>query len=423
MTVTMTRDIPPVTTLLFDLDGTLLDIDMPAFLKAYFSHVGRRFVSPPELPRITRAVAAAKRKMMSCRAGTRTLDRVFLEAFSPEVNRLPIDVRKIFTDFHRAEYEQLRRLTAPRPAARPLLENALSLGYELVIATNPVFFLDAIRARIRWAGLDGIPFTLITCAEIMRCTKPHPQYFAQTLRLLGRRAEECLMIGDDPIMDLPAGRQGCGTWLVIPEPEEQLAVAGADCRGTLDELAAWLDARGPAGNIRRPTGEDVDFKRVRTLRNTIRAGRLKPRHGVWLWIRIMRALAERHAAKTVFGIISPDFIFIEGEHNIRIERPASCRDEYIAPEIRAGHPPDRQTDIYSMGVILFELVTGTLEFVGQKRPAELHADIPPWLDDLIVRCMEKNLKKRYRTTDDISAALLKFKGAVTTDAVRSTRIP
>jgi len=113
----------------------------------------------------------------------------------------------------------------------------------------------------------------------------------------------------------------------------------------------------------------------------------------------MRALAERHAAKTVFGIITPDCIFIGGDHNIRIEKPASCREEYIAPEIQTGLPPDYQADIYSMGVILFELVTGTLEFV------------------------EKNLKKRYRTTDDISAALLKIKGAVTTGVARPRGIP
>jgi FMN phosphatase YigB (HAD superfamily) len=90
MTLTSTRDLPPVTTLLFDLDGTLLDIDMPAFLKAYFSLAGRRFVSPPGLPRITAALAAATKKMAAYRAGNHTLDRVFLEAFSPAIKRPPI---------------------------------------------------------------------------------------------------------------------------------------------------------------------------------------------------------------------------------------------------------------------------------------------------------------------------------------------
>jgi FMN phosphatase YigB (HAD superfamily) len=399
-----------VSTLLFDLDGTLLDIDMPAFLKAYFSLAGRRFVSPPELPRLTPALAAAARKMAAYRAGTHTLDRVFLEAFSPAVKRLPIEVRGVFTAFHRAEFEQLRRLTAPRPAARPLLERALALGYELAIATNPVFFLEAIRARIRWAGLEGIPFTLVTCAEIMRCAKPHRHYFTQTLKLLGRRADECLMIGDSPGMDLPAGLLGIGTWLLIPEPEECLEVAGADLRGTLEELAGWLDARGSVDSGRLPI-PDPDARRVgSTLRSMLLAGRMKPRFSVWLWIRIMRALAERHSANTVFGCISPDFIFIDGENNVRIEKPASCRDEYVAPEIHSGLPPDCQADIYSMGVVLFELLTGSLKTVGQKRPAELHADIPPWLDELILRCMAKDLTKRYRTTDEVSAALMKLKG-------------
>lgn len=398
MTVTRTREIPPVTTLLFDLDGTLLDIDLPAFMKAYHSLAGRRFVSPRELPRLTPLLAAATRKVGAYRAGTQTLDRIFLEAFSPAVKRTPIDVRGVLTAFHRAEFEQLRRFTAPRPAARPLLEKALSLGYEIVIATSPVFFLEAIRARIRWAGLEGIPFALITSAEIMRCVKPDRRYFDQTLRLLSRRAEECLMIGDDPAADLPAGLLGIGTWLVIPEPEESLEVAGADCRGTLEELAGWLDSRGTAGS----------HERLFTLRSMMRGRRIPPRDGVWLWIRIMRTLAERHAAGTVFGRISPDVIFLDGESGVRIESNVSCREEYVAPEIRTGQPPDCRADIYSMGVILFELLTGTLEFAGSKRAAELRTGIPPWLDELTLRCTERRLGSRFQSAGDVSAALLKL---------------
>jgi hypothetical protein len=346
---------------------------------------------------------------------------------------------------------------------------ALALGYELAIATNPVFFLEAIRARLRWAGLEGIPFALVTCAEIMRGAKPHRHYFTQTLRLLDRRADECLMIGDNPGMDLPAGLLGIGTWLVIPEPEEYLEVPGADLRGTLEELADWLAARGPTGGVQRllqdPDAHKVDFRgedrigestaTVRatappaeptaappslgssaaaldlmreidavfataewvpltpasTLRSMLQAGRMNPRSSVWLWIRIMRTLAERHAAGTVFGCISPDCIFIDGEHIVLVEKSASCPEAYVAPEVRSGLPPTCQADIYSMGVVLFELLAGTLAFVGQKRPSVLHADIPPWLDELILSCTEPDLKKRYRTTDEVSAALMALKRA------------
>jgi serine/threonine-protein kinase len=113
----------------------------------------------------------------------------------------------------------------------------------------------------------------------------------------------------------------------------------------------------------------------------------------------------------VFGCISPDAIFIDGENNVRIEKTAARGGDYIAPEIRSGLPPDCQSDIYSMGVVLFELVTGSLEFLGKKRPAELYADIPSWLEELILRCLEQDLEKRYRTTDEVSAALMKLKSA------------
>ena len=73
-------------TLLFDLDGTLLDIDMPAFLKAYFSLAGRRFVSPPELPRITPALAAAARKMGLPRGNPHARSGLS-RGFSPAVKR------------------------------------------------------------------------------------------------------------------------------------------------------------------------------------------------------------------------------------------------------------------------------------------------------------------------------------------------
>ena len=75
----------------------------------------------------------------------------------------------------------------PIPGARAFVTGALGRGCELVLATNPVFFLDPIRARVRWAGLDDVPFALVTCAELMFWTKPHPGYYRQILAMTGRR--------------------------------------------------------------------------------------------------------------------------------------------------------------------------------------------------------------------------------------------
>jgi len=151
--------------------------------------------------------------------------------------------------------------------------------------------------------------------------------------------------------------------------------------------------------------------RVFTLRSMIHAGRMEPRYSMRLWVQVMRALAERHSANLVLGCLTPDSIVIDMENNVRIENPAERTEAYLSPEVQAGLPPDRQADIYSMGVILYELVGGSLEHFGKKRAGELFPDVPPWLDELIEHCTEKNLTRRYRTTEEVSAALKRQKTA------------
>jgi len=151
--------------------------------------------------------------------------------------------------------------------------------------------------------------------------------------------------------------------------------------------------------------------RVFTLRSMIHAGRMEPRYSMRLWVQVMRALAERHSANVVLGCLTPDSIVIDMENNVRIEKPAERSEAYLSPEVQAGLPPDRQADIYSMGVILYELIGGSLEHFGKKRAGELFPDVPPWLDELIEHCTEKNLTRRYRTAEEVSAALRKLKTA------------
>ncbi len=78
----------------------------------------------------------------------------------------------------------------------------------LIIATQPVFPEFAIRRRLAWAGVEHIPFHLITHIENMYASKPHPQYFEQILSMLGAMSDECLMIGNDREMDLASDKVG-----------------------------------------------------------------------------------------------------------------------------------------------------------------------------------------------------------------------
>lgn len=217
---------------------------MPRFLEAYFPLLASRF-GADDLPRFRQAMIDSVGDMLRSRDGGRLLSAVFLESFSPRVGKDPSDVMAVFDAFHREGIDALQPLTKPVAGAKELLEKAGGLGYDLVLATNPVFFRPAIDARLRWAGLQKIPFRFVSSADNMHFCKPHTGYFREVLGKIARGPAECLMIGDDPDKDLPAGRAGIATWFV-PTRGREPGEESPDYTGGLALLSSLLeDLTGP----------------------------------------------------------------------------------------------------------------------------------------------------------------------------------
>lgn len=93
--------------------------------------------------------------------------------------------------------------------------------------------------------------------------------------------------------------------------------------------------------------------------------------------------------------------------------------QYMSPEQIDSHRVDERSDIYSLGVVLFEVLTGELPFVGDTpmsiankhlhspppEPREINSEIPYWLQQVILRCLEKEPASRFWTTQELVAEL------------------
>ena len=106
--------------------------------------------------------------------------------------------------------------------------------------------------------------------------------------------------------------------------------------------------------------------------------------------------------------------------------------EYMSPEQAEAKEVDQRSDIYSLGIILYEMATGRVPFEGQtalsvamkhkgeipKNPKQFNPDIPDDLSGVILKCLEKDKSKRYQSAGEVHAELEKIeKGIPTTERV------
>ncbi len=199
---------------LLDLDNTLLENDMEQFIPAYLGLLGRFIADhyPPDA--FIRHLMRATDAMMANNGSERTNRDVFDAAFFPAIGRTREEMEPLFEEFYATHFPTLRALTRPVRIARPLMEWLFRQGFQVAIATNPLFPRTAIDQRLAWAGVpvEEFPYHLITSYEVMHASKPHLAFFAEVARGLGRTPEECMMVGGRLgrwTSALPA-RSGCG---------------------------------------------------------------------------------------------------------------------------------------------------------------------------------------------------------------------
>jgi serine/threonine protein kinase/tetratricopeptide (TPR) repeat protein len=170
--------------------------------------------------------------------------------------------------------------------------------------------------------------------------------------------------------------------------------------------------------------------------------------------QICEGLAEAHRLGIVHRDLKPSNIIIDKEGNARIMDFGIARSlstgrqtaagimvgtpEYMSPEQAEVKEVDQRSDIYSMGIILFEMLTGKVPFEGETPlgvalkhkkekppdPKKLNPDIPDHLNRLILKCLEKDKEKRFQNTKELQIELTRIEESLpTTERDVSKRKP
>ena len=232
----------PITTILFDLDGTLLPMDQDVFIKKYFGLLAQKlapFGYDPE--KLIQAVWAGT-KAMVMNDGKVTNKDAFWIACDATLGCAASKDADIHMDFYRNEFNLVQEVCGIEPMAAQIVHLLKDRGYRVVLATNPLFPAIATQNRIRWAGLQPEDFEYITTYENSHYCKPNPDYYREILAQLHLQPEECLMVGNDVGEDMITQQLGMKVFLLT---DCLINKAGTDIsqypNGSFSELARFLN--------------------------------------------------------------------------------------------------------------------------------------------------------------------------------------
>ena len=231
-----------ITTVLFDLDGTLLPMEMESFLKAYFGGLTRRLApcgyDPKELIGAIWAGTAAMVK----NDGAETNEQVFWRELAKHYGTKVTNDIPVFDAYYKQDFDSVAKSCGYTSDADRVIKLLKQNGMRTVLATNPLFPSIATQKRMKWAGLDANDFALVTTYENSRHCKPNPAYYQDILRTLGLLAEECVMVGNDADEDMIAETLGMRVFLLtdclINKSEADLSHYP---QGGFDALFAFLE--------------------------------------------------------------------------------------------------------------------------------------------------------------------------------------
>ena len=189
------------------------------------------------------------------------------------------------------------------------------------------------------------------------------------------------------------------------------------------------------------------------LKSMIRMmGQLSAGKAIVVARQVCEGLVEAHRLGVVHRDLKPQNIMIDREGNSRIMDFGIARSlkakgitgegviigtpEYMSPEQVEGKEADERSDIYALGVILYEMVTGQVPFAGDtplsiavkhkteapRDPREINSLVPDDLSQVILKCMEKDTGKRYQKAEELLSELKRIeKGLPTTERILPKR--
>ncbi len=239
----------------FDLDGTLLPMDIDEFMSAYFKRIAAFMAAQGVDAQAFMQALKAGTQEMAKHADERTNEQAFWDTFFPVYETAvgePLtkaeraEIRALSVRFYEEDFPHIGDGFNPNPASAQVIDTLAAKGYPLVLATMPMFPRAAVEHRLAWAGVDPKKFARITSYENANSVKPRQTYFSEVLAAIGVPGKDVLMVGNNTMEDMAVLDLGVDGYLITDWLLDPVSFDLATIKhGTMDQFVAWADALPP----------------------------------------------------------------------------------------------------------------------------------------------------------------------------------
>lgn len=230
-----------INTILFDLDGTLLGMREKEFMDKYFYEIALKFKDICSSDTLISNIWDATKCMVLNLEKDKLNKDIFFERFNSLVEQEHKNIYdERFETFYCNEFDRVKVATYRVDNMLEAVKILKEKGYDLIIATNPLFPKMAILKRIEWAGLNTNDFLHITNFEICHFCKPNIEFYEEILQKIDKRPEECMMVGNDTIEDAVAKKLGLTTYIVTDNIIERENAIPSDYKSDSKEFLEYV---------------------------------------------------------------------------------------------------------------------------------------------------------------------------------------
>ena len=187
----------------------------------------------------------------------------------------------------------------------------------------------------------------------------------------------------------------------------------------------------------------MEFLRGRTLKDVIAAeAPMEPGRAIDIGVQLLRAAGFAHKRGVIHRDFKPQNVIVDDEGRVKVTDFGIARAgaseitetgsimgtaQYLSPEQAQGQPVTEESDLYSIGVMLYEMLAGHLPFTGDSAVAialQHLTEFPPELDgvhpalaDVVMQALEKEPARRFQSAEDFTEALEYARGQLHTEAL------